>query len=125
MNWIFIVGAAVLVAVIGAMFLTGRKNKGETEDDGRMSTSELAEVQRSLWARAEEAISAHKRARGAEVAPARERMFRLADEVDAGVRELASAGASERQVRMAELAAEEIRGFVKDALAAHPEERQA
>lgn len=94
--------------------------------EGRqMTTAELSEWQRRLWQRAEDMIADHHRARGAEVGPARERTLRYLDEVDAGVLAVETGGASERQVLMAKLAAEEIRRFVDDALARHPEGRRA
>jgi FtsZ-interacting cell division protein ZipA len=123
MNWIVIVGVAVLVVVLVALAWPSRKDREKAKAD-KKKTADLSEWQRRLWARGEEVIAAHHAARGAEVGPARERMLRYLDEVDAGVREVEKAGASERQVLMAKLAAEEIRGFVDDALARHPEGQQ-
>lgn len=124
MNWIMIVGVAVIVVIIGALFVPSRKDKDKDKSEDRMSAAELSERQRALWARVEEAIGAHHTARGAEVGPARERMLRLADEADAEIQVLERAGASERQVLMAKLAAEEIRGFVNEGIARHPEGQQ-
>ncbi len=123
MNWIMIVGVAVFVVVLVALVWPSREDKEKAKADKRKA-AELVEWQRQLWAGAEDVIRAHHRARGAEVGPARERMLRYLDEVDAGVRELEGKGASERQVLMAKLAAEEIREFINEALARHPEEQQ-
>lgn len=123
MNWIIIVGVAVVVVILVALIWPSRKDR-EKAEARKTKTAELSEWQRQLWARGEEVIGAHQRARGAEVGPARERMLRYLDEVDAEVRDLDKAGVSERQVLMAKLAAEEIREFVNDALARHPEGQQ-
>lgn len=113
MNWIFWVGSALVVLFLVAMIVPRRKDKS----DARLSTKNMAERQRAIWARTEEALVAYRDARGDQVGPARERLLGVADEADAGVGELEAAGASERQVLMAKLAAEEIRAFVNDALA--------
>lgn len=123
MDWIMIVGVVVIVGVLVALVWPSRKDK-ETPGDRRTTTEELSEGQRRLWEQAEQAIAAHKHARGDEVGPARERMLRVADDADAWPGLLEGKGASERQVLMAKLAAEEIREFVNDALARHPEEQQ-
>lgn len=116
--WIGLTG--VVVAIIVALIMPVRKDK-EPSTDGRMSTEEMSALQRDQWARAEQAVREYMDARGAEVAPARERMLRMADDVDASIERIGAQGVSERQMAMWRLAAEEIRGFANDALAQHPE----
>lgn len=117
---VWIALTVVVVAIIVALIMPGRKDKART-DDG-MSTAEVTDWLRGAWARAEEAIAAHHKARGAEVGPAQERMLRLADEIDAELREIErTSSESERQMLMLKLAAEEIRASINDGIAKHPE----
>lgn len=113
----------VVVVILVALIMPGRKDE-EPAADGRMSTEEMSAAQRDLWEQAERALRAYMNARGDEVASAREHMLRMADEADATVQGFSAQGASERQVLMAKLAAEEIREFINDALAQHPEGQQ-
>ena len=89
-----------------------------------MTTEEMSAAQRDMWERTERAVRAYVDARGVAVEPAKERMLQAADEVDATIEGFGAQGASERQMAMWRLTAEEIREFVDDALASHPEGRQ-
>lgn len=123
MNWVMIVGVSVFVVILVALVMPGRRDKAAADE--RTSRAEVSDWLRGAWVRVEEALSAHHKARGAEVGPARERMLRLADEIDTELREIErTASESERQMLMLKLAAEEIREFINDGIARHPEGRQ-
>lgn len=121
--WVTVALIAVVVVIIVALIMPGRKDKSPSAD-GQMSTEEMSAAQRDLWEKAEQAVRAYVDARGDQVAPARERMLRMVDEVDATIEGFGAQGASERQLAMWRLAAEEIREFVNDALAHRPEGQQ-
>lgn len=124
MEWVGAVGFGLVLLVIIAL-ATSRRRVGSLKDPNtRLTTAELSESQRLLWEQAEQAIAAYKHARGAEVEPARAHVLRVADDAEVWVGVVEGKGASERQVLMARLAAEEIREFVNDALTRHPEEQQ-
>lgn len=113
----------VVVVILVALIMPGREDK-EPAADGQMSTDEMSAAQRDMWEQTERAVGAYVHARGDAVAPARERMLQVADEVDATIETFGTQGASVRQMAMWRLAAEEIREFVNDALAGHPEGQQ-
>ncbi len=116
MTWIVWAGVGLVVLLLVVLIMSGRKNGGSSPDR-RMTTDRMSEEQRAMWAQAEAALIAFRDARGDEVGPARARLLGAADAVDARVRAIEGEGASERQVLMFRLAAEEIREFVNDALA--------
>ena len=123
MNWVVVVCVGVVVLILVVLIVPGRK-KSPGGSDGSATPDEMVEAQRAMWAEAEEAVAAYINARGEAVGPARERMLRVADEVGPGSRRFEGVAMSERQRLMWELAAEEIRDFVNDSLARHPEGHQ-
>jgi hypothetical protein len=78
------------------------------------TSEDMGLMQRALWERASSAIAVYVETGAQE---ARERLLRVPDEVDASVGALEGGPTSERQLLMWRLAADEIRGFVNDALA--------
>jgi hypothetical protein len=77
------------------------------------TSEDMGLMQRALWERVSSAIAVYVETGDQE---ARERLLRLPDEVDASVDGLEGGPASERQLLMWRLAADEIRGLVNDAL---------
>jgi hypothetical protein len=90
----------------------------------QLTASEMSELQRDTWSRVEAAIAAYGETRGDDEVAARERLTRLADQIRTSSETAMSGDAmSERQLLMWRLAADEITGFVADAVARHPERR--
>lgn len=124
MNWIMVVGVGLVVLLLVALVVPGRKKTSTAGSNESTTSEEMAETQRAVWLEAEEAVTEYINARGDAVGPARERMLRVADGVGPDSQRFEGVAMSERQRLMWLLAAEEIRGFVNDALARHPEEQQ-
>jgi hypothetical protein len=125
MNWIMWVGVGLVVLLLIALIAPGRKTGSRPGDANRqMTTAEMSDLQRARWDQATEAVIAYRDARGDDIGPARERMLRVADEADPSSQTFEGVAMSERQLLMWQLAAEELRAFVNDALARHPEDQQ-
>lgn len=116
-NWMWIVGAAVLVVVPPALVL-GRRRKAEAR--AKQHIADLVDRQRALRDEAHEALDAYRAARGNEADLARARLLRVPDEADANAWALTTAGASEQQVATARRVADEIRMFLTTAISLDP-----
>lgn len=89
------------------------------------TAEDLTVLHHALWERIEAGLAVYKESRGDRRAAARDRLVRLRDQVDASLAALDGEPAPAPQVRTWRLAAEEVRQFLDDALAAHPGGQQS